>query len=200
MIEYRTITSFRSDLVDQAARLHSDALSYRSFITLFGEPFLRQLYQALLDDGRAFLVCAAEGETLVGFVLAAEDASGIMRAVLRRWSRFGRIMLPALARRPRLLGKVLQTFLYARKSGTSVPAELIIIAVDKGRRSAGVGARLVAELDREFRGRGVRAYKATVHREMAASNRFYLRNGLVLDRAFTMYGVVWNTYVKTLSA
>lgn len=185
-------------LVAQAVRLHIEALSYRSFLTSLGEGFLRRLYDGLLAGGDAFLVAATEADRLVGFILAVTDSRRLFSFVLRHPLRFGPSVARALLRRPWLLRKVLETLAYPRREGASVPAELVVIAVDADRRSSGIGRELLAGLHRELAARGVDAYKVTVHAAMRDSNRFYLTNGFTLDRTFELYGVPWNLYLRRL--
>lgn len=189
-------SSPRTPWLDQAVALHERALSYRSFITMFGQGFLARLYRALLEEGVGFLVVAREGDRLAGFVLATQDGGSLFPILLRRLHRFAPGMALTLARHPALLPRLLQTVLYARKTAIEVQAELMVIAVQEDQRSLGLGGRLLEALQIELERRGVFAYKVTVHAAMEASNRFYLRRGHELERSFEMYGVVWNLYVR----
>ncbi|MDB4964865.1 MAG: family N-acetyltransferase [Myxococcales bacterium] len=186
-------------LLPQAVHLHYDALSYRSTITAFGEPFLYELYRALLDEGNGFVVVAHEGTRLIGFILGCVDSSRMMSVVPRRPLRFFTLMAPAMLRRPGLWPRMLQTLLYTRKEASDVAAELVVIAVVDDRRGAGIGKQMLAALETELASRGVDRFKVTVHQAMAASNRFYTQNAFQLTSTFDMYGVPWNLYVKKVA-
>jgi GNAT superfamily N-acetyltransferase len=198
-MDYTVVTEASHPLVPQAVRLHYDALSYRSTITLLGERFVAELYRGLLDGGDAFVVVAHEGDRLCGFILGCVDSSRLMAVVPRRWRNFLPIMLPVLIARPRLWPRMIETLFYARKEGVDVRAELVVIAVVDDKRGGGIGRRMLEELDREFAARGVDRYKVTVHQAMAASNRFYTQNGMQLASTFDMYGVPWNLYVQQVT-
>lgn len=183
-------------LVTQAARLHLDALSYRSTITMFGERFLAELYRALLDEKNGFVVAAHEAGELRGFILGSVDSTRMMSAVPRRWRRFLPLMAPALLTRPLLWPRLFQTLFYTRKEGVDVHAELVVIAVVDSLRGKGVGRQLLQAFDNELSRRGIPRYKVTVHDAMTDSNRFYTQNGFQLASQFSMYGVPWNLYVQ----
>ncbi len=192
----RVVSTCDAALVREAAALHYEALSYRSFITTFGLPFLEQLYGALLDLRVGFLVVAEDQGRFAGFLLACEDSSRLMSVVPRQWYRFLPRMVGPIVRRPALLRNLVQTLSYARREASPVTAELVVIAVRPPFRSQGVGRVLLGELEREFARRGTTAYKVTVHDAMERSNGFYTANGFVLERYFQFYGVTWNLYIK----
>jgi ribosomal protein S18 acetylase RimI-like enzyme len=195
-MDIAVISDANHALVAQAVRLHYDALSYRSTLTIFGERFLHELYRALLDEHNAFLVAAHEGAELRGFILGSIDSARMMSAVPRRWYRFAPLMAPALLTRPLLWPRMLQTLFYARKEGVDVQAELVVIAVVDGQRGNGIGRQLLHAFDGELARRAIDRYKVTVHEAMTQSNRFYTQNGFQLASTFSMYGVPWNLYVQ----
>lgn len=182
----------------QAVELHYQALSYRSFITMFGRLFLYRLYREWLRSGLAFLVIAHEEDRLRGFILGCHDSSRLMSVVWRRPWLFAPLILRVLARRPSLIPRLFETLLYGRRESCRVSAELVVIAVQPETRSQGLGRELLGELDRELSRAGAEAYKVTVHREMEASNRFYAQNGFELHHRFRLYGVEWNLYLRRI--
>jgi ribosomal protein S18 acetylase RimI-like enzyme len=195
-VDYSILDRCDSALLERAVDLHFEALSYRSFITSFGKRFLRELYVSLLDARLAFLVTATEGARLEGFILACEDSTRLMKAVTRRPLRFGPLILLKLLRHPSLIAKTFETLFYSRKEATDVKAELVVIAVNEGTRSKGLGTQLVRTLEEALRARSIERYKVTVHAAMERSNAFYVRNGMKLASSFELYGVVWNLYVQ----
>jgi ribosomal protein S18 acetylase RimI-like enzyme len=198
-VEYSIVRAPERVFLQEAARLHHEALSYRSTITAFGEPFLIALYRGLLAEGLGFLIVAHEGERLCGFILGCSDSRRMMSVVPRRWRTFVPIMAPVLVRRPRLIARLAQTLFYSRKEQTDVVAELVVIAVADAMRSQGVGKQMLGVLEREFTRQGIGRYKVTVHDAMEAANRFYLQNGMQLASQFQMYGVQWNLYVRQIA-
>lgn len=198
-MEYSIVRAPEEVFLPEAARLHHQALSYRSTITAFGEPFLIALYRGLLADGLGFMIVAHEGERLRGFILGCSDSRRMMSVVPRRWRTFARIIVPVLFRRPPLIARLAQTLLYSRKEATDVVAELVVIVVADAMRSRGVGKHMLELLEREFTRQGISRYKVTVHEAMEASNRFYLQNGMQVASQFQMYGVHWNLYVRQIA-
>lgn len=187
-------------LARRAAGLHLRALAYSSFITLFGSEFLFELYRALLEDGLGFLVAAEDGDRLDGFILGSLDGARLNDAILRRPIRFGLLMLPTMLRRPSTIFYALQLALYGKRAqrvgDPSVKAELVVIAVEESTRSKGIGASLVAELERAFQEAGVSRYKVTCHEDMTRANAFYRKNGFETRGSFPLAGFVWNLYTK----
>jgi ribosomal protein S18 acetylase RimI-like enzyme len=195
---YEVVREPHSSFMPQAVRLHHDALSYRSFITSFGVAFLETLYEGIVERDLGFLVVAHEADELRGFILACADSGQMMSVVTRKPWRFLPRMISTLVRRPCSIAKLVQTLSYSRKEGTSVKAELVVIAVSDGVRSRGIGAELVKVLDGQLKQAGVERYKVTVHEEMERSNRFYRQLGFRLENTFEMYGTKWNLYIRDL--
>ena len=194
----RVVEGVPLPLVRQAASLHLRALGYSSFITLFGEEFLFELYRGLLERGLAFLIAAEEDGKLQGFILGSADGSRLNDAILARPIRFGLLMLPAMLRSPGILFKALEIAFYGKKADPALRAELVVIAVEDSTRSKGVGAALVQALERKFAADGVAKYKVTCHEDMQRANAFYRKNGFTLKGAFPLAGFIWNLYTKDL--
>ena len=183
------------------AEIHAEALK-GDFLPSLGVRFLTELYRGMLDLGLGFGFVAVESGRVVGFVIASEDTSRLFRSVmLRRALPLGWHILPALVRRPALLGNVLQTLSYTRQEeAVTVTAELLVIAVDPEQRSHGLGAALCRALEQEFRRRGRGQYKVTVNQGYDGANRFYRRQGFALAHSFRLYGRLWNLYTRTLTS
>jgi ribosomal protein S18 acetylase RimI-like enzyme len=186
------------------AQLHTDALA-GDFLPSLGEKFLRVFYRAALRSGLAFgFVQVGVAEKPDGFVLASPDTSALFRRVAAGSAlALGWAALPAVLRRPALLGKVGETFLYPAREAEAAGAasgcaELLVIAVAPARRSQGTGAALVAALNETFARQGISRYKVTVLAENDGANRFYCREGFQQVSRFIQYGKWWNLYLLTL--
>lgn len=197
-MDYAILAAPDPELLSAAARLHLAALSDRSFITLFGERFLKEIYRGLIERRIGFLVIARDTAGLAGFVLACTESARLMSVVTGSPLMFARLMAARVIRHPRSFRKVLETAFYGRRERSVLTAELLVIAVEPRYRSTGVGRALLGELRAELRSRGVAGYKVTVHAEMIAANRFYVENGLRLAGSFRLYGVRWNLYADEL--
>jgi GNAT superfamily N-acetyltransferase len=184
------------DILNQAAELHQDSLGYRSFITLFGPDFLRQIYEGVLDEG-GFLVQALDGHTLKGFILTITDRTKILHIIRKNPFSFVPSVIKGLLRRPRIIKNILETLFYSSgEKGTG--AELMIMAVSKDERSKGLGRQMLKCMEEALIARKHNSYVLTVHQEMADSIRFYETNGLTLIKTFKLYGHVWCVYSKNI--
>lgn len=202
-MKYKVLYDIDEYLLHQAANLHYEALSYRSFITLFGVKFLVELYKTVLIYQLGFFVFSFEdsdgNSKITGFTLGCFDSSKLLRSLLRRVFVFIEIILPVLIRQPNLMGKIVETVFYGKKiKSIDSKSELVVIVVEEAWRSKEVGKSLVAEMEREFIANGIKQYKVTVHDEMKKSNAFYLKNQMFKVESFMMYGTRWNIYAKNL--
>jgi ribosomal protein S18 acetylase RimI-like enzyme len=183
----------------RVAQIHAAALP-GDFLPSLGVRFLSTFYRAALESAAAFGFVQIQGDQASGFVLGSVDTSQLFRRVILRaavplaWAA-----LPAVLRRPGLLARVAETFLYPQREA-SVPekAELVVIAVDSQRRSQGSGQALVQALDEAFLAQGVQSYKVTVLQSNPGANRFYQRLGFCPAGEFQLYGKRWNLYTRTL--
>jgi len=197
-LRYQVIREADERIIDQVVLLHHEALSYRSFITTFGLPFLAALYREILKQGIGFLVVVHEQFHVHGFTLGTIDSSRLLTIMIKRFYVFLPLMLKRLFSDWRALHKLFQTFFYLEKEDTNIQAELVVIVVDAELRSKGIGRTLLRMLDDEFLHQGIHKYKVTVHEEMKASNHFYTKNGMQIQRTFRMYGHTWNLFVREI--
>lgn len=195
-MEYRVISEYDENLLKQAADLHYENLSYRSFITCFGPEFLYQLYKGILACRLGFFVFASSNSKLKGFILACIDSTKLMLVIAERFWIFARLIIPVIFRNPALIKKLLETILYWKKEGVAMKAELLVIVVERKSRLERIGSILIEKINDEFRRQGILEYKVTVHKEMSESNNFYLKNGMQLLRTFQLYSTQWNIYLK----
>jgi ribosomal protein S18 acetylase RimI-like enzyme len=183
----------------RVAEIHAAALP-GEFLPSLGVGFLCVFYQAALESGAAFgFVQEADGQ-VGGFVLGSADTSQLFRRVILRAALpLGWAALPAVLRRPALLARVAETFLYPqREAAAHAAAELVVIAVDSQLRGQGSGQILVWALEEAFLAQGVHSYKVTVLQSNPGANRFYQRLGFYPAGEFKLYGKLWNLYTRSL--
>jgi GNAT superfamily N-acetyltransferase len=197
-MEFRVTNKIDRSIISQAAKLHYESLSYRSFITLFGQRFLELLYEMLLQEQLAFFVVAIEEDRLLGFLLACYDSSKLSQVMIKRSGLFFPIMLNVLIKKPYLIKNIFETVFYSTKEGKDIKPELLVMAVDEAHRSLGIGSKMIATLEEEFLRLGYKRYKVTVHQGMARSNKFYQANKMRFLKDFVLYGYTWNLYQKDL--
>lgn len=198
-MQFYTTHTVEEDVLRQAVQLHMAALSYRSFITSFGENFLLNLYRSILELRIGFLVVAMDSSRVRGFILGCFDSSKLTSILLRKPLIFAPIMIPYMLRHPSAVLNAIQILFYSSKLRSSVKAELVVIVVDESSRSRGIGGRMLELFDDELRNKAVLEYKVTVHEEMERSNNFYQTNGFALNGKFDLLGVRWNSYVRGIA-
>jgi ribosomal protein S18 acetylase RimI-like enzyme len=143
------------------ARLHVERI-HEGFLARLGPRFLTRLYRRIAVDPRSFLVVAADGERIAGFVAGTEDTGALYRSFLLHDGVVAAAgALPSLAREP---GKVLETLRYGRRgAGDDLPpAELLSTAVDVHYTGRGIGSELVAVFTHALRERGVASARVVV--------------------------------------
>lgn len=198
MIQIDVITDNSNQYVEEAVKLHIEALSYRSFITDLGFDFMFNFYKTMLELNLGFLVVATDDNGFLGFILATEKSTSLFKSILKKFNVFIPILLKNILKNPTIIGKILETLFYSKNENSNIDAELVVIAVNKNKRSKGVGKLLIDKLTEVFRKKRISDYKVTVHKEMDKSNNFYLKNGFELTNTFKMYRVEWNLYTKNL--
>jgi ribosomal protein S18 acetylase RimI-like enzyme len=189
------IVPMGEDHLRAVARLHAGALA-GDFLPSLGERFLHVFYRGALRSRLASgFVNLNEAGAVTGFILGSLDSSALFRYVASRSAgSLGWAALPAVLKRPALLLKVVETFLYPSKESADEKAELLVIAVEASCRSQGLGEALVRTLEEVLRAQGIRAYKVTVLQSNPGANRFYQRLGFTLGGQFRLYKKNWNLY------
>jgi len=193
-VDFVIVEKFDNALLSAAAHLHVEHLSYRSFITLFGPKFITEIYRDILSGNLGFFVFALDGGKVCGFVLGCTNTRLFFSLIKRKPFKYFALVAPRLMAKPQLFKKLFETLFYVDKENSAIDPELIVIVTDSEHRGRGIGSTLVSVLNGEFRKRGIREYKVTVHDEMKRSNSFYLKIGMKLLSSFTMYGTKWNLY------
>jgi len=188
-------------LLKQMCKLHYEALSYRSFITNFGEKFLFTMYKLILKKSIGFIAIAKKEDELAGFTLNVFNSSKLFPLILWNFLLFLPTMMPVLLKNPSLIKKTLLMALYGSKKNCEIQAELLVIIVNESLRSQGVGEELIKNTNIHFGKKGIVEYIVTVHAVMTQSNNFYKKVGMLLDakHSFSFLGSDWNVYVNRLN-
>lgn len=190
------IVPLQPALADSLSGLHCAALA-GDFLPSLGRKFLEAFYQGVLRQRTGFGFAVIEEGRPAGFVLGSLDSRALFGRLLASGNacRLGWRALPALRRRPGLVGNIAQTFLYPRKeSRAPEKAELIVIALDAQYRKRGYGRKLVEALNQSFARQGVASYKVSVVQARVDANRFYLALGFRKVGEFELYGRTWNLF------
>lgn len=158
--------------VDVVARLHVNAIG-EGFLATLGRRFLARLYRRMLRSERSFVLVAADGTDVLGFVAVAEDTRAFYREFLLRDGFIaGMAALQGLLRRPRHVWETLRYGASADVSGLP-RAEVLAVAVDAAARGRGLGTRLLEEALSELGRRGVRSARVVTVPDNEAARRMY---------------------------
>lgn len=184
--------------VPQVVKIHQDALP-NDFLPSLGEEFLAVLYQANLGTKDAWVTVYRDEGKVWGFVMGTVNFKNFfLSTLISNWLKFSFIIAKQLIRKPSLLSKVLQTFLYSRKEKSDINAELVVIAVDNSNQGRGIGTKLIQALESKFKKLGIKQYKVTTLKSYEGANRFYHKLGFKLIFSFSLYQRRWNLYTKEI--
>jgi ribosomal protein S18 acetylase RimI-like enzyme len=177
-----------------AARIHAEGQP-GTFLTALGPSFLRGLYGQMAVSSYCYGYVACEGDSAVGVVVGTVDSRAVFKELIfRRGLALAFPVAWALVRRPSLVPKVFQTFLYPSQVGTEPgESELYFVGVRGDRRGQGIGQALFQALAEESRRRGMLAMGLIADAQNEPAKRLYLRRGMREIRRFALYGrpMIW---------
>lgn len=130
------------------AALHAGQID-GGFLSTLGTRFLTRLYRRICLAPGSFLVVAADGDLVVGFIAGAGDVGALYRTFL--WRDGLAAAADAIGRLLLHWRLVVETLRHGSSggAGTGRGVELLAMAVDPAYRGHGLGTRLVASfLDR----------------------------------------------------
>ena len=164
-----TRTAVDADL-DAVAALHATRIG-EGFLSSLGEGFLRRLYRRVLRSPDGFVLVAADGPRVVGFVAGTGD----LGALYRRFVVHDGVVagLAALPRLVRAVPRVLETLRYPATTGDLPDAEILAVAVAADAGGRGLGRTLVVAGIAEFTGRGVTTAKVVTTADNAPALAMY---------------------------
>lgn len=192
------LQTYDAELTDTIVDLHIQSLGYRSFITQFGPRFLRNIYKIILSSKIGFICYAKEEKKLLGFICVIFASRQLFPALVKRLPILLPSMLKGILDDLSLLKKTFGSVSYGKNTQAEIPCELLVIAVNPDFRSQKIGERLLQSAEDFLAQKKIRRYKVTVHQEMAASRRFYEKNGFSLADTFKMNDITWCEYVKAI--
>lgn len=193
------IQPLKAEHAAAAAAIHAEGQP-GTFLTSLGASFLRALYTELARSPQALGLVALEDGQVAGVVTVTSDAGAVFKdLILRRGPRLALPVAGAVLRRPGLVPKVLQTFLYPARAGSEPgEAELLFIGTRAERRGQGIGQALFQQAAAALRERGMRTMGLTVDDANEVAKRFYEHQGMHCSHALKLYGRPMQWYVLPL--
>lgn len=168
--------------------------------------FLTSLYSFLIQEELVF-VFKKEDKT-IGFVSCSLNSGGIMKKFLLSCPSGLVKLVWMLAKKPKMLIPLLETFRAPEKSKSNLKnnseiklpkTELLSISVDPSFQKENIGTQLLHELEQCLRTNGINKYKVIAGETLIGANKFYLKNGFVLATQIKIHGdSLSNVYTKEL--
>ncbi len=177
------------------ARLHLKCLP-EDFLASLGYKFLYSLYKSMLqlDDISAWGIFYKS--ELTGFVIGISDSSTMTIRILRKnfkelvlWLTFKLIVNPLI------IFNLLDTLFYSSRQPHKCESELLFIGVSEKWRRNEVGNRLIEQLFRDFKQKGIKCFSVNVYQKNLRANLFYQKLNGKLIGEFYLYHQHWNSYL-----
>ena len=185
-MEIKAVSSENKTDIGKIVSVHMETFT-GFFLTFMGRGFLKSMYSSYCQHGDSELLAAYDGEILIGFLAWSADMSGLYKFMIKKkLIPFAWYSLGAFFRKPKVFMRLIRAFL---KPGESERAEAYVelasIGVDPSVKSRGVGSALIDELKTrvDFSKYEYITLETDADNNEAA-NRFYQKNGFVLERTY----------------
>lgn len=183
----RKIRSSEIDVIKQVSSIHVETFD-GFFLTFMGEGFLTQMYKSYCEYKDSGVLVAFDNEQPIGFLAYSGDLSGLYKYMIKkRLVPFAWYSMLAFFKKPSAFMHLLGAFLKPGESKREEAyVELASIGVSKKLKSHGVGSKLIDVLKKKVdfsKYSYITLETDAVDNE--AANKFYLKNGFVLEREYT---------------
>lgn len=182
----------------ESARMHLEGMPH-DFLPGFGLGFLVTLHKQLIKSNHMICLGYFEGNKLEGVIFCSLKTSDVLsRVFIEGFWYFIPPIISKLFISPKTLKYLFQTLMYGNRSKDSVLAELLIVAVDKNRRHAGIGSALINQTKKLLNKRNIVDFKVGTLSTNMVANNFYKKNGGKFTHSFSIYDRIWNVYQFSL--
>ncbi len=168
-------------ILADCATIHVEAIP-NGFLPTFGSYFLRHLYDFIASSEKSFLVVAREDGSTLGFICGSFGAGSLYKSfAIRKLALVGVPMFLRLFRKG-ALKKVWEVVRYPTgEEHEGLPgSEILNFCVSGSSQGKGVGSRLFAESERQYRERGIPEIRIVTGSEQLSAQKFYERRGAEL--------------------
>jgi|KBSSwiStaDraftv2_1062776.scaffolds.fasta_scaffold629463_2 GNAT superfamily N-acetyltransferase len=175
----------RADL-NEVAAVHLRAYP-DFFLSRLGLPFLRCLYEEILNDPSGIVLVCRHNLKLQGFAAGTTEPRGFYgRLLLRRWHRFALASVLPVLRNPAIVPRLLNAFRKTKDEPDDGCGLFMSLGVDPQIQARGIGAALAHAFLAECRSRGLSSVHLTTDRfENDRVNRFHSKVGFTISRVIT---------------
>ncbi|AQQ09150.1 ribosomal-protein-alanine acetyltransferase [Sedimentisphaera cyanobacteriorum] len=193
------IVKLSSRYIDEVVEVHMRSFP-NFFLTFLGRRFLKCFYQSFIEDEEGIGFVAIENGSVSGVIVGPLVPDGYFKRLLvRRWYIFALSSFTAVLKNPKIIFRLVRAVFYRGDApeNNNTLSLLSSIAVSPDTQGKGVGAGLLNRFLQDAEQRGSEGCYLTTDREGNESvNRFYLKNGWLLDKRFeTPEGRKMNRYV-----
>lgn len=196
------IRSMNMSDIEQVVQTHLRTFPF-FFLSLMGKQFLRLYYSSIcLDsDGMAF-VCLNDSGMIIGFVVGTTNPRDFYyRLFKKKWYKFACASIAAIIKKPSIMLRIICAATYHRSNpiGSDI-AGLHSIGISPETQQQGLGRELISVfLEHARKHKCQKVFLTTDRDNNEAVNRFYIKNGFVIEREFvTQQGRWMNEYWITL--
>lgn len=192
------------DDIEQVAEQHCRAMGHSLWAQL-GKPFLQALYTSLLQDPLFVAYVYAEGQEVQGFVAGSVDVPRTFSKLWREhWQQLLRPALAGVIRNPHLIGSLISTPFYFKRSAPTqraetVKAESLFCSFKPNLRGTRAAGHINRTLFKHFLKAGCRYIKITTETDNEASLRQLSHWGFSIEERFNFYGKDMYTLIMDLS-
>ena len=185
-LEIKKIESGEKDILKDIVNIHLETFE-GFFLTFMGRGFLKQMYASYTEHAESDIFVALDEGCVIGFLAYSCNMSELYKYMIKhRLIQFAWYSLGAFLRKPKVFMRLVRAFLKPSESKRKEKyVELASIGVRPDAKSKGVGSRLIESLKRaiDFNEYAYITLETDANNNEHA-NRFYKKNGFVIEREF----------------
>lgn len=196
-LNIRMINLNEKEIIKQVVKIHLDTFE-GFFLTFMGKGFLTQMYTCYCEHSDSGIYVAIDNNEVIGFLAFSSDMTGLYKNMIKkRLLQFTWYSTGAFLRKPKVFMRLIRAFLKPSESQrVEKYTELASIGVKPNFKSMGIGSALIKKLidNVDFTENSyINLETDAIDNEEA--NKFYKKNGFILDHFFiTHEGRKMNEY------
>lgn len=191
------VTQIKESHIKAITSIHIQSLK-GDFLPSLGNYFLETMYRGLIGRSGVYGFVDLEKLEVIGFIIGTKDMDKFFKTAIKaNFLKLSLLLLLRILRSPKILKKILETFLYSKKD-QGVKAELVVIAILKKWQGKGIGRKLIKSLEDKFITEKINKYKLAVYSDKKAV-RFYEKLSFNKVSNFNLYGKSWYIYEKKIN-